>query len=1141
MKKMIIVLMLFVCIPLLAIETRVENLTLRLSIEQGYSVFESDGMTIYQQDKGAPAIPQLGIFREIPAGRMVKSIQVIPVDIFSRHLDKPLLPVQEAVPLSQEAGGFIVPAAEYYNQKTYPGSWLNNFDQGFCGSHTILNISINSMQYEPGSRTAYIPAEFDLIIETTAGENPQYADNLAVAKVMSGLGLECNATRDNPAYLAIAPMMFQNSLLPLLDWRREQGYDVYFRTTGEISTAYEGEDLSAKIRACISDMQQTYGIDYVTLAADHQHIPARFTFAFDCAYGAHAGENNLASDMYYSCLDGNWNADADTLYGEDEDEVDYYPEVFVGRIPANTAAQLTSYISKLLQYERGQITDYNRAGGLSMELWDGSASEECQQYIYDNYFPSNYEIEFLYGDENTEENAFAMLSAGQNIVQHTGHAWINVICLEDYGHIYSDDIPNLTNDWGGMVYSIGCWSNSFNDESIGEEFVREAGRNFLGYVGNSSYGWGSPSAPQFGFSEFYQNEYFRILFEENANTVELGAVQALQKLAFIPYYQGTSIYKWVGYELNLCGDAAALLFTDNPEEMVITANHTENELYIQVSGNENEPVPGAIITYGEEHWQTGNNGMAMLPWYHGAEESYFIYAKGYRQYTLLMNDVLTQPVLDIYQSPENIMPETEYELILQVINPGDEEISFHLQAICQPAEIELSFNPDIIYNVPAGDSLVIDPVGIFLAAEHNLMNETSITINLELLDLANNSLTNAGVTLLVNTASVVLQAVDWQEDNFVVGASIPVYFTFINQVALENIELVELTFTGNAEDILNFEPESLILDIENLEAGEEIAANINLEISLDLPADFYTTAWVEFSVEWSGSKTWQDSFAFYLGNGNLQLEEGFEAGLSWSGDEEWQTVNTYAYEGSNSLSCRPAEPGNYLLNTPLLTWAPGTEVAFWYRSKMPMYGEDGFFLKLITDDLEELIVFLGSGGALSADTGRPFPEVYLESEWVYYQFALDDVLASTPFAGENYQLVFDFNYSEVIENFSEYATMEDIGIFIDNFTVQQTGFVTEEIEDEIPSTNLKAYPNPYQFNNTRQPLQLSFSLPAEADVQAALYDIRGRKQVEILNEKLGAGNQIISWKPDERLATGIYFIQIKSSEFSSFSKILFLR
>ena len=1140
LKKITLILLLVISIQLIALTGSVDNLSLELSRSQDYSVLQSGTETIYQQEPGAPAIPQLGFFMELAAGSEVRSIEVIPQGMETLELDKPLLPVQQAVPYSQEAGEFIEPKAEYYSRSIYPASWLNTYAQGNCGEHTILSITINAMQYEPGSRTAYIPASFDINIETSSGETPEFSDNLAVAEVLEALGLDRPPVRENTGYLAIAPMMFQNALMPLLDWRREQGYDVYFRTTGEIFAEYEGEDLQAKIRACISDMQQTYGITYVTLAADHQHIPARYAYAFDCAYGAHEGENDLASDMYYSCLDGNWNADADTLYGEDEDEVDLYPEVFVGRIPVNTSGEMTAYISKLLQYEKGLITDYNRAGGLSMELWDGSASEQCQEYIYDHFFPDNYEINFLYGDDNNEENAFAMLSDGQNIVQHTGHAWINVLALENYGHIYVYNVPDLTNDWGGMFYSIGCWSNAFDSESIGETFVREQDRCFLGYIGNSSYGWGSPSAPQFGFSEFYQTEFFRLLFQGDDNTKVLGAVQALQKLAFIPYYEGTSIYKWVGYELNLCGDAAAMLFTDNPPEMDITANHTEDNIYIQVKGTDNESLAGAVITFSEQQWFTDGDGLAILPWVSSTEESYQIYARGYQQYTLGMEEVQTQPVLDVSGIPALIELETEYELGMQVINPGEDIISFRLAATSEPDDIEIIYDPETVYNVAGENSLTIDPLVIRLDSAPNYANGSTFGLELQLIDLYENLITATEINLELLTADLSLEMVDWQEDGLIAGATMPVSLIFGNQVDLSEINSFELEITGDEMAMFNFSPSIISVEIDELSQGEDIEVSSDLEISSDLPDNYYGIVSVELYIEWAGAKSWHKLYNFVLGNGNLQLSEDFENGISWEGDDQWQENSTYAYNGLNSLSCRPAEVGNYLLNTPVLTWAPGTEVSFWYRGKMPMYGGDGFFLKLVAGEEEEVIIFLGSGGALSNDTGRPMPEVYIENDWVHYQFDLENQLINPPEAGENYHLVFDFNYSEVIEDFSEYATMDDIGVFIDDFKVEQTEFVAENSENNIPEASLLSYPNPYLFDESRKPLMISFNLTDPGNVKVALYDIKGRKLAEIIDSSFQAGNHTITWQPQSQLSTGIYFIKLRSPDKSSISKVLFL-
>ncbi|MDP8220070.1 MAG: T9SS type A sorting domain-containing protein, partial [Candidatus Stygibacter frigidus] len=177
---------------------------------------------------------------------------------------------------------------------------------------------------------------------------------------------------------------------------------------------------------------------------------------------------------------------------------------------------------------------------------------------------------------------------------------------------------------------------------------------------------------------------------------------------------------------------------------------------------------------------------------------------------------------------------------------------------------------------------------------------------------------------------------------------------------------------------------------------------------------------------------------------------------------------------------------------------------------------------------------------LNTDTGRPMPEVYIETEWVHYQFDLEDLLINPPEAGDNYQLEFDFNYSEVIEDFSEYATMDDIGIFIDDFKVEQTEFTGEIDENNIPQAALLSYPNPYVFNESRKPLQLSFSLAYSGNVKAALYDIKGRKLTEIVNSRFQAGSHTITWQPESHLSTGIYFIKLHSSDKSSIRKILFL-
>jgi len=127
------------------------------------------------------------------------------------------------------------------------------------------------------------------------------------------------------------------SFLPLLEWKELKGLHCKTALVEEIEATGTGLDLPEKIRNYIRDCYLSEGTQYVLLGGDDDIIPARGVFGEVGNYLDHS----MPCDLYYAALDGDWNSDGDSVYGEPNDgvgggEVDLLAEVLVGRAPVGT-------------------------------------------------------------------------------------------------------------------------------------------------------------------------------------------------------------------------------------------------------------------------------------------------------------------------------------------------------------------------------------------------------------------------------------------------------------------------------------------------------------------------------------------------------------------------------------------------------------------------------------------------------------------------------------------------------------------------------------------------------------------------------------------------------------------------------------
>lgn len=114
-------------------------------------------------------------------------------------------------------------------------------------------------------------------------------------------------------------------------------------TTSWIYKNVDGQDKQEKIRNFIKYVYETFNSKYILLGGDVGIIPTRILYVPISG----TPDDFIPSDFYYMCLDGTFNADRDTLFGEFSDSVDFIPEVSVARLPVNYPQDVENYIKKM--------------------------------------------------------------------------------------------------------------------------------------------------------------------------------------------------------------------------------------------------------------------------------------------------------------------------------------------------------------------------------------------------------------------------------------------------------------------------------------------------------------------------------------------------------------------------------------------------------------------------------------------------------------------------------------------------------------------------------------------------------------------------------------------------------------------------
>jgi len=596
---------------------------------QGYDIPRIPG-GVYTNEVGDPHLPWLPLRVSVPAGMGAAEVMVVSVETQELPGYYTVFPTQQSRPISMP-GEFVENFSPVYSSDdAYPGRPMAATGGGNIAGYGVADLLFCPFIYHPASGRIEVITEisFNLELETLSYDihtprvvtpatvdinaervkslviNPESVYTPAEIVPPKALGPEFESNYNEPdvggtaEWVLITREEFADAFRPLVDWKLKKGLSTALVTVEYIIENYDGRDQAEKIRNFIIDAYENWSTTYIVLGGDCNFVRERRAFAV--GFGS-PDDYMIPCDLYYSDLDGDWNADGDDLWGEwPSDEVDLYADVYVSRFPVNTVEETEAVVAKTLVYEKSIPSDFplNTVffGGQLDDIptWGGDGKDQVATHLPPDFpFVTFYERDMAYGAADIIAEFESGRSAVVNQLHHSSYDIIGA----GSGFISSAEAYAMTNgDYAGWFYAQGCMCGGFDRaRCAGEGLVLAPDGGSVAVMFNSRYGLYSPGDPASGESNVLDEQFFAGMFDEELTS--LGVAQAFSKDYFVPAAKQNPYIRWVVYVQNVLGPCETQGWCDTPDNLVVThpASWNGGEFKVTVNAVSRGPLNNAKV------------------------------------------------------------------------------------------------------------------------------------------------------------------------------------------------------------------------------------------------------------------------------------------------------------------------------------------------------------------------------------------------------------------------------------------------------------------------------------------------------------------------------------------------------------------
>ncbi len=1191
MKQAVLVLIMFLVVATLCAGITYSYTLNKPSIKLGenYTSVRLDNAQSWGEP-GSPDLPWYGIQILLPNGMEASGVEIKRQNPIVYNLTQDIAPIQSQYPfMHSDIAKPTSPNPGIYNSNSvYPECLYNGLLTHFFSGHPIAFTAISPFEYNPHNKKLTFYSSISVDIQYIATQASQKAAELLKTDTKTMQRLQryvdninsiqtANTRQSGYNYLIIAAQDKIANWQPLKELQDNKGLNVLIKSIEEISASSTGADTQEKLRNYIIDIYISNPLEYVFLGGDTDVIPHRGMFV-NMGQGSES-DNDIPADMYYACLDGNWNTDGDTNWGEAA-EADLIPELAIGRFCYNNDAEIANFINKIMSYTLTPVENELKSSLFVGEwLWDGPTwggdymDEMIGGSSANGYttigVPESWNISTLYDRTYGEADAWGpsqirpLLSNGSNLVNHLGHSNTTYNMRLSNNQVSS---TSITNDGANHNYSIvftqGCYAGSFDNrdtepgnytsDCITEKFT-SISTAAVAMISHSRYGWGSQGSTD-GASQNYHRQYIDAIFGEGIH--ELGYTLVDSKIDNIPYMTNSPVMYWVDYETNLFGDPSMMIWTETPQ--IVSANMpTEwmmgmNQLQITT----NAPYAEFILKNGETtiyNCIASADGIIYINMFSNlAPGEYTAYVNAPNFYSF--NQTIT---VTAAQMPYIVCTNFAFDDADNLHHTG-EEIGINLYAknvglldLSSPASISLSSpSPNIqvlaqayeLNNLAANDSLAIH-----LHFRVRVSGNYEDGSRAKLVFLSNFASQSSQSIVYLPLNAPHLDVTTYQINNvsqLIMPGDEPGISLTINNSGSGNAQSPYMFVFSDSPHISVYETECYFEPIMH-NSSQSFENAIHLSIGNDAPLNEDVS--ISYILTAENGSTLEGSFVIHLGAIMFAFEQDQQgwgtAGLNTGFTNQWHRSNYRNYTNNGSYSMKFGGPGSSTysssgygaLISPVQNVSPGSQLRFYHwmqaenHESNASYAWDGGMvqMKLNNGSWTQITPVGNYPYRIYNNTASPFSantNVYSGSfDWTEAVFDLGNVSGTAQFRWV----------------FGSDGYVGGEGWYVDDVRITGNSTASEDLV-LVPDTMqlFENYPNPFNPSTN-----IRFSIPSPMHVALEVFNVKGQLVSRIVDCELDHGNHSISWNgkdsSNRSVASGVYYYRL-STPYGNISKKMLL-